>query len=399
MRDWLRGWSASRRLWAALAGLLAVAILGSLIYFKVPSDLQWHAKFIQVSNREFVWPAEFLLFVIVGALSGLSQNLRLIEAVLVVVVTVSVVAKYVVSVRVAEFELSQLAFADGESSSQVSRSHLHLVFFLLLLAFSLPLQSWSGWLYIGQFPPNVWHNSTTIFVMPLVVLLFWQSYRSLLDPSWRNMGLVLLLSALNLAAKPSFVICVGIVFPLFALVRYRFGAPFWRVVSVMAVTFFLLLAQALYTFNSSATDVLFPGRETAAGVKIDPFNVWSYFSDSIPLSLLASFLFPVVVFLAYRRKASEWYLYRYAWALSAAGLLVYIMISETGRREFHANFSWQVIMSMYTLFLVSAILMLHEMSSRSRWGWKEWLVGGTFMLHVASGIAYVLRYLIVEDFL
>ena len=167
----------------------------------------------------------------------------------------------------------------------------------------------------------------------------------------------------------------------------------------MAVTFFLLLAQVWYTFKSSATDVLYEGLPRGTGLKIDFFNVWSFFSDSIPLSFLASFLFPLVVFFVYPKKASSWYLYRYAWALSAAGLLVYITVSETGPREFHANFSWQVIMSMYTLFLVSVTLMVYQMSGRSRWAWREWLVGGTFLLHVLAGVSYVVRYMVIEDFL
>ncbi len=402
MRRWKHpdGWLATRALWAVFAWLLAAAILGTLIYIRVPSDFIWHADFIRVSNREHVWLAEFLFFMLVGLLSGFSQDVRLIEAVIAVVVVAAVVAKYVVSVRLAEDQLALLAVSEDEGSSPVvSSAWLHFAFWLLLLTFSLPTPSSSGYFYIGQFPANVWHNSTTIFVMPFVVLLFWQSYRSLLEPTWRNMSLVGLLAAVNLAAKPSFVICIGIVFPLFAFVRYRLSPPFWRVVSVMAVTFFLLLAQVLYTFKSSATDVLYLGRDTAAGLKIDFFNVWQFFSDSIPLSFLASFLFPLAVFFAYRKKAYSWYLYRYAWALSAAGLLVYITVSETGPREFHANFSWQVIMSMYTLFLVSVILMVHEMNRRSRWAWREWVVGGAFLLHVLAGIAYVLRYIVVEDFL
>lgn len=166
----------------------------------------------------------------------------------------------------------------------------------------------------------------------------------------------------------------------------------------MAVTFFLLLAQAIYTFKSSATDVVY-GHAADLGVKIDPFNVWGFFSDSIPLSFLASFSFPLVVFFAYRQRASAWYLYRYAWALSAAGLRVYALVSQPGPSEYVADFSWQVIMSMYTLFLVSAVLMLHEMSRRTKWAWREWAVGATFLLHVQAGAAYVARIFVTQEFL
>ena len=394
------GWLASRFVWAVFAGILATAILGTLIYLRVESDFIWHADFIRLSSKYHVWLAEFLFFVVVGIITWFSQDLRLIEGAIAVVVIASVVAKYVVSVHVAEAELTQLAAAEDEGwSSSVRKVHLHLAFWMLLLAFSLPLHSWSGYLYVGQFPPNIWHNSTSIFVMPFVVLLFWQSYRSLLEPTWRNMGIVLLLSAINLAAKPSFVLSIGIVFPLYALIRYKLSPPFWRVFSVMAATFFMLMAQVLYVYRSDVTDVIYgrPGAE--AGLKIDFFNVWQFFSDSIPLSFLASFLFPLAVFFTYRRKVSSWGLYGYAWALTWAGLLVYITISETGPREFYANFSWQVIMSMYTLFLVSVVVMLSEMSGRLRWSWREWLVGSTFLAHVLAGIPYVLRYMIQGEYL
>lgn len=111
------GWLATRALWAVSAGLLGAAILGTLIYLRVPSDFIWHADFIRVSNREHVWLAEFLFFMLVGLISGFSQDVRLIEGVIAVVVVAAVVAKYVVSVRLAEDQLALLAVTRDEGSS------------------------------------------------------------------------------------------------------------------------------------------------------------------------------------------------------------------------------------------------------------------------------------------
>jgi len=49
-----------------------------------------------------------------------------------------------------------------------------MVSFTLLFVFSLPsVQVFTNkFYYLGQFTPNVWHNSTTIFLMPFALLLF-----------------------------------------------------------------------------------------------------------------------------------------------------------------------------------------------------------------------------------
>lgn len=127
--------------------------------------------------------------------------------------------------------------------------------FLIAVAFSLPGVN----TYLGQIPPHVWHNSTTMLLMPFAVALFWTSLSFLRSGESPYLWWSLPLIALNIAAKPSFVLCLFPVLPLAALVRFGWSAPTRRAIALVAAGGAMLAAQSVYIY------VVNPGSDAQAG--------------------------------------------------------------------------------------------------------------------------------------
>lgn len=255
---------------------------------------------------------------------------------------------------------------------------------LCLLAFSLPV----GDPYLGQIPPSVWHNSTTMLLMPFAIGLWWTSLTYLRTRSRRTLWAVLALAALNVAAKPSFVLCFLVVFPLAAWCAHRTRRdmlPAWLATGATAA---LVGVQYAYIYVSqrggAATD--------EDSVVVDPLRVWSAFSDDIPVSLLCSYLFPVAALLlggpAIRRDLAV----RYAAALAVVGAAIFALVKETGPRELDGNFVWQAIVTNYLLFLAVVAAAVPWLRTR-RTGWRQVVVVVAFLAHVVAGVLYLHDYL------
>jgi hypothetical protein len=57
----------------------------------------------------------------------------------------------------------------------------------IALAFVMPIMNWWNYKsYLAQIAPTIWHNSTTILVMPAVICLFTVSVKCLNFPTLRN---------------------------------------------------------------------------------------------------------------------------------------------------------------------------------------------------------------------
>ena len=101
-------------------------------------------------------------------------------------------------------------------------------------------------------------------------------------------------------------------------------------------------------------------------MKISLFSVWSHYSPNIPLSLVASTLFPLTYVCLYWRKATKNLLFSYSSILLIVSIIIYSVFSETGPREFHGNFGWGRAICNYILFAVT-LLMMVEGNPEIRW--------------------------------
>jgi hypothetical protein len=329
------------RLRSVLAlGLFAahLAIFWAIFHWGLVSDLQVHARIARVGLETGTWWGTPLPYFSAAAVGGFRVDQ--VDHGLILVLGIAVAAKYLVSVAIAERELPSESGRSNLHSPAAIPSGLLALIALLSFAFSLPTDS----MYIGQLPPNVFHNSTVVFLMPFALALFWFSAQFLRRGDNRSIVGVALSGALNVAAKPSFVFPLLVIFPLAALRRFRFGSALWKAAGACALIALCLFIQYLYVYKSGATERIYDAAGFGGGgqakVKIDFLHVWSYFSSNIPLSLLASLLFPIVAFAAYRRELWDYDLVRYAAALMAVSVLIFATFKETGVREFQGNFAW-----------------------------------------------------------
>lgn len=367
---------------AAFALFLAIVEV-----WHVQTDITAHVDFIvRYATGVEPWTFNFLYYLAVYALAwGSTEPGALLTAAL-FLLALSVLAKYAVTRFVLDTELAE-RMPDGR------RNHLHgLVIagtLLLLLAHNLYLRPWTN-AYLGQFSPNVWHNSTTIFLMPFALLLFWSSCRFIERGETRtvaNIMLIALLLAVNAAIKPSFLLAFAAAWPLVLLWRYGFRSRhFWLGLAPLLLGGGLLAAQYIHLFLLHPSNAM---GQTTSGVKIDFLHVWPLYSKNIPLSLLASFVFPLVVGLAYRPRlavGAQWRWW-YAALLQAVSVAQFAFLTEVGARETHANFAWQGMISCYLWFLTSvAVVLEKELQERS--GIRMWLAALALLAHVAAGIGY-----------
>lgn len=384
----LRGTADSgTRLGAALGLVIFVA---SGVFFALMfrdhlvSDAPLHAAVVRgvISTHEL--PGNFLFYATVALGAAFRSSLHAIELSMTGVLALAVAAKFGISAAVAV-----------RHSASAPRSPPKLLIAsvaLLCFAFSIPTDT----VYLGQLPPNVWHNPTTIFLMPLAVTLFATSAQFLRTGARRWLWASAGLAFLNVAAKPSFVLALIVVFPVAAIIRFKRGRA---TLEALALCFWMALLvglQYLYIYETGSEQRIYRAAgfagEAASKVRLDPFHVWSHYSSNVPLSLLASIAFPVVAVVVYRRRLLADALVRYGLALAAAGLIIFVALSETGVREFHGNFAWQAIVCNYLLFLVVLVrvgaLWTEPPVSRGRI-----LVAVTFLAHVAAGVAFLAYYL------
>lgn len=253
----------------------------------------------------------------------------------------------------------------------------------LTVSFSLPTTSW----YLGQLPPNVWHNSTTVLLMPFALLLFAAVDDYLRTPRLATILSMVLLVLLNVLAKPSYFFVFAMCFPLMCI--RRFGIRRDALLGALPVLAGGALVAAQYLFLY--------GGENEASVALRPLHVWSNYSPNILWSIAASTLFPMTCTLLYWKELKTSLTYQYAALCLIAGIAMMALLSETVEREFDGNFFWQAYVANYLLFLVCASHLLVAFQRDGFEGLRIRLATAAFALHAAAGTAYLLRILLIKE--
>lgn len=378
--------------WACLAAAASFALLLTVHLRSLPSDVGVHITFVLTSAQTGEWLPNWLFYRVVHVLSTGSGEYNVVLFMTMCVLAASVAAKYLVSVAIARRWLRpELASLPAEHRARFD-ALLIFTIFLSLFAFSLPVNKFREYYYIGQFPANVWHNSTTIFLMPFALGLLWAGWRYLRAPRRSLLLWIVALSLLNLLAKPSFFLTFAVAFPIMVLATHRLRRPTWEAAAafLIPVAYLWMQTNALYIEQDNAGAM--------GGLAWTPFLVWRAFSDNLVLSVAASVLFPASVLAAYPGIALRSMLYRFVLLNFAVGLTVYSLLSEKGPRQFDANLSWQVIVTMFMLFLVSILVMFRGWARNGRVRIEDWLVAIAFGLHLVSGVVYIARWFIIQQY-
>jgi hypothetical protein len=319
----------------------------------------------------------FIYFFVLAALSLFSNKIIVINAVSVIVLSASVVLKYIVTKKImgSEINLNENSIYPKSLINKFS----FLVAFTLLLLFSLPVKL-SATMYYGQFPPNVWHNSTLIFLMPFALLLFIESYKHLKNESHSSLVYFSLLCMLNVFIKPNYFMAFAIAFPLFSLFRYKLTSRFFLLmIPVFIGTVALFVASLLYSSNSALIQIKF-------------LAVWRNWSDNIPFSFLASVPFPLLYFILNYKEAKKNMLLLYASLIFIVSMIIYMFLAESGTREGHGNFGWQIIASNFMLHLAVAIQFVNKIiSQKGSFEKQDRILVAIYLLQLIVGIVYLVK--------
>jgi hypothetical protein len=374
-----------------VAGVIVVIASGAIyraaLHQGLASDFPADVEFTARGIRTGVFPGNFLLEALMASVALFRTGTPELNISLFIVLALATGTKALLS---SHFVISEDRTATGVTARGFSLAALIAAAALCSFAFSLPAQH----LYLGSIPPNVWHNPSTILLMPFALALFWSSLHFLRDgrPKW--LWISFALGALNIAAKPSFVLCFLPVFSGAALLRFGIQRKSGEALLLVAAIASMLGAQYVYVF------VVHPAGSTltsSSGVVVAPLSVWNHYTTEIPLALVASYLFPVVAValgghVVWRNQAV-----RYALALALVGLAEYALLAEQGARELEGNLTWQAIVTQYILFL-TLIASFSAYLKGKRWGLRQVVIAIVFGAYIWSGAHFLLHWFAIKSY-
>jgi len=310
----------------------------------------------------------------------------------------SIAAKYIFSQKYIE-EYVSVSLSSPELAEEKHFRWLTTIFgVMLVFIFSLPITVLLGAdYYLTNFPPNVWHNPTTILLMPFAVLLFWVSYRQLESPTASRITAIAILCIINILIKPSFFFVFCVTYPLFFLIRHGFRKGFWK--NMLPI----FLGAVLVYFEYY---LLYADGESSSGVAIGLFTVWSHYSPNVPLAFLGSIFFPLVFFIFYWKEFLMNLLFNYSISLLAVAIFVFSIFIETGSRKYHGNFGWQYIIANYIFYMAMTALLIKRIYQPNsgehksipnlllQINWKDKVVLSIYIIQFILGIYYFINFYI-----
>jgi hypothetical protein len=378
--------------WAAItAGVVAAVIVGMILrgalHQGLTSDFPADVAFTAHGLRTGVFPGDLLFQVLNATLAGFSTETRALNISLFVVLGMATGVKVWLSAR---FVIGEDAAVNKTSLRGVPLTGAVVAAALCSVAFCLPAEHY----YLGEVPPNVWHNPSTILLIPLAVGLFWASLLFLRDGDSKYLWLSLILGAFNISAKPSFVLCFLPVFPIFAFMRFGWDRRMWRAILLASAILGMLGLQYVYVY---VVDPSGSSTTSSSGIEIAPFVVWKSYTSDIPRAILASYLFPIVALLLAGKVVWQRRAVRYAAALATVGLIEYALLAEGGARAVEGNFTWQAMITQYILFLALVAALFPWLRSQ-RWGIRQAVITLAFGVHVWAGIHYLAHWFATKSF-
>jgi hypothetical protein len=401
--------SGSRRHWINLSLLMAGSMLVSVPLFyralfgMIVADYEVHVRLVQRGVEEGIWPAHFLFQALVYGLSGFSHDFASLAWAALVLLTTCVIAKVWLSYALLIRHGPRRPTAAFEDTYGLSHTTLSVIVTVALLLSAPIVRPWStDPIYLGQISPNIWHNPTSILCWPLVILLFFAADAFLRSGRLRELIAVGSLAGLSVLAKPNYFLAFAPVYSLLAL--WRFGVSrVWLFSQLALVPTVILLCWQL-TASFDGTDAVRPGMHIAWM----PLSGWRVHSSSIPMSLLLSLAFPLSYLLVFFRSIQNRDMLLFAWGVMLSALIWTGCFAEVydhdGAVNGDFNFSWGSHLSLFVLFLVTAMDMIDNPAPmnairrnplRKGIGWLPWCVLGA---HAASGMLWIFRQVIGEGY-
>ena len=269
---------------------------------------------------------------------------------------------------------------------------------------------------------NVWHNPTTVAVMPFALLLFYFGFLTLKERTLRNFLALAVILILNFFTKPSYILAwIPAAFIFFAFFKVgeddelKLNLSLKRVLLACAVIIpalaglFLLKSVTKSVKENVIFSLPFALQSHLMHIEFDRYlnfmaerllgrsfdaiaGSWQTFWYIVfykPLTLACGLAFPLSAFFVSKRKKDGMLLF--AWLALFVAFAIGYTLSQDGAHRTHLNFTWQIPVAVSALFLAS---LLNFFSDEERFGkltWSETLTCGFFLLHAYSGLLYLQR--------
>jgi hypothetical protein len=256
-------------------------------------------------------------------------------------------------------------------------------------------------IYITKFVPMVWHNSTTIFLFPFAILLFWKQLQtfntSRKSTHWDYLALNTLV-IVNLLIKPSFIFAYAPVTFFFLVIDIR-GESFKKILLKLSplITAAVIILTQFYLIFMKQEGSFYNEPSTLA--LSTPFQFFTNFVPLwfIPFSILLSFALPLYTLITHNEIM--WYApFRFALALTIFGILISAFIIELGPRMFHGNFLWQNVICTYLLFLSTVSYLIPKFINTNKKTLSDKVIVGLFVVHAFSGILYLIKFVVTTSY-
>ena len=284
----------------------------------------------------------------------------------------------------------------------------------------------SGYWQADVLRMNVWHNPTTVAVMPFGILLFYFGLLTLRVRNLRNYLILTAIVTLNFFSKPSYILAW---IPAFFLTltfskideegNFAFNFNFKRLLIACAALIPLVVGLLLLktTSKSLREHILFSipfaiqshllhidfdrninlilerlaGRSFA--VLKGSWQTFWYFALYKPLTLLCGLAFPISAFFISKKKKDAMLVF--AWLTLFVSFAIAYSLSQDGVHRTHLNFTWQIPVAVATLFFASLLKFFSEEDNFPKMSWPAALTVGLFLVHAYSGLLYLQRLIFI----
>jgi hypothetical protein len=267
--------------------------------------------------------------------------------------------------------------------------------FLFLSPIYIPVIDGDLW-YLGKFTQTIWHSSTLICSFPFCILLVWKSLDWIKWNRRIDLWKILFLSFLIILIKPSFLFCYIPALPVFIYFQnFKITRQVGEAIAICFFLFGLLLVEKYLVFNwDPVLDVLYSESEKSR-VVLNPLKVWLHFTKEPIFDFITSFPLLFAAIVIWRTKLFENRMFSFSLLLLFFAMLVFFLLAESGFREFHANFYWQIPIALFLCNLSIVYFVLEQFYlEKGTFSTKFIIMIFIYLLQTALGFGFWLRILI-----
>ncbi len=319
--------------WEISVFSITIFFFGSIIINQSWVDVQLHCYNLSECLEKGSFPGYPLYFFMLYALSGFKNDTTLFIISSGVLLSFLFVFKYYTIKQY--FKVKQVVNAEAI---------IFLLCFISVIFYSASEQ------YIGKYSLTCFHNSTSIPLLPLSILIILYSVKYLKNESDSKLTINLFLcSSISMLIKPSFMMIYLPVFFLFILIKksdkiLNSILIFLPCIIILALEYFFIFAtEQDATIESQLNNGIAFGW-------LDVWNKWSPSFDQKLIDVLMPIIFPVIYLISNpnARKGIE---FNFLLFLFIFSFLFANIIYEDSNRLLHGNFMWHLHIINVLLFL------------------------------------------------